>query len=113
MTATVTPTPASTADAGPRAVCAPLGALTSAWGRGNATAYGGSSPRTATYTTYVGTDCQGRRDIADTHRALFDGFVKDTGLADSFLSLRFYGPDTAVVTSRDDTYDGVEPLPAS
>ncbi|MET9962829.1 SgcJ/EcaC family oxidoreductase [Streptomyces sp. NPDC006326] len=110
VTATVTATPAGTADAGDqRDVCATLGALTDAWGRGDATAYGDQFTHDASYTTYVGTHYQGRRDIADAHRALFDGFVKGTRLADSFLSLRFYGPDTAVITSRGDTYDAAEP----
>jgi uncharacterized protein (TIGR02246 family) len=59
----------------------------------------------------VGTYYQGRADIADGHRALFNGFVKGTELADSILSIRFYGQDTVVVTSRGDTYKGERKSP--
>ncbi|MCX4451507.1 SgcJ/EcaC family oxidoreductase [Streptomyces sp. NPDC087866] len=95
-----------------RAVCTTLRALTDAWDRADATGYGEQFTEDATYTTYVGTHYQGRQDIADAHRALFDGFVEGTSLADSFLGIRFYGPDTAVVTSRGDTYKGDRPSAA-
>lgn len=110
LTPAVTATPAGTPTTDDhRAVCDTIRALTDAGGRGDATTYGEQFTVDATYTTYVGTHYQGRRDIADAHRALFDGFVKDTRLADSFLGIRFYGPDTAVVTSRGDTYKGGTP----
>jgi len=32
-------------------------------------------------------------------------------VADSYLDIRFYGPDTAIVTSRGDTYTGRRPEP--
>ncbi|MEV7565436.1 SgcJ/EcaC family oxidoreductase [Streptomyces tanashiensis] len=100
-------TPAGTASAqDQRDVCATLEALADAWGRADSIGYGEQFTDDATYTTYVGTHYQGRQDIADAHRALFGGFVKGTRLADSFLGMRFYGPDTAVVTSRGDTYTG-------
>ncbi|GAA4064871.1 SgcJ/EcaC family oxidoreductase [Actinomadura miaoliensis] len=99
----VTPTGPAT---GHRDVCATLDALTEAWGRGDADAYGALFTDDATYTTYVGTHYQGRRDITEGHRALFGGFLKGTKLADSFLGIRFYGNATAIVTSRGDTYDG-------
>ncbi len=103
----VTPTPAGSAAAeDQRAVCDTLHSLAEAWGVGDATSYGEHFTADATYTTYVGTHYQGRRDITEAHRALFGGFLKDTRLADSFLGIRFYGPDTAVVTSRGDTYTG-------
>ncbi|MEU0009060.1 SgcJ/EcaC family oxidoreductase [Streptomyces sp. NPDC006314] len=95
-----------------RAVCETLRSLTDAWGRGDATAYGEHFTPDATYTTYIGTHYQGRSDITDAHRALFDGFLKDTRLADSFLGIRFYGPDTAIVTSRGDTYTGTVKKPS-
>ncbi|MEV0298823.1 SgcJ/EcaC family oxidoreductase [Nocardia sp. NPDC050710] len=71
-----------------------------------ADAYGAVFTEDATYTSYLGTYYRGRTDIVEGHRALFDSFLKDTRLADSFLDIRFYGPDTAVVTSRGDTYKG-------
>ncbi|MGW1376906.1 SgcJ/EcaC family oxidoreductase [Streptomyces sp. NPDC002446] len=95
-----------------RAVCRTLRSLTDSWARGDATAYGAHFTPDATYTSYVGTHYQGRRDIVEGHRALFSGLLKDTKLADSFLGIRFYGPDTAVVTSRGDTYTGARKQPA-
>ncbi|WP_240777961.1 SgcJ/EcaC family oxidoreductase [Nonomuraea basaltis] len=98
-------TPSGPADAH-RQVCGVLEQLTGAWSRSDADAYGALFTGDATYTTYVGTHYQGRRDITEAHRALFGGFVKGTKLADSYLGIRFYGPGTAIVTSRGDTYDG-------
>ncbi|MEU0830390.1 SgcJ/EcaC family oxidoreductase [Streptomyces sp. NPDC005969] len=101
-----TGTPADGQAEAHRAVCATLSATTDAWGRGDADAYGARFTQDATYTTYVGTHYEGRRDITEGHRALFDGFVKDTKLADSYLAIRFYGPGTAIVTTRGDIYKG-------
>ncbi|MFE2262122.1 SgcJ/EcaC family oxidoreductase [Streptomyces griseosporeus] len=113
VTPVVVATPAGRATAEDhRAVCGRLSALTEAWGQGDATAYGEQFTPDATYTTYVGTHYQGRRDITEAHRALFGGFLKGTELADSFLDIRFYGPDTAIVTSRGDTYTGDPEKPA-
>ncbi|WP_331737864.1 SgcJ/EcaC family oxidoreductase [Streptomyces sp. NBC_01276] len=91
------------------AVCGVLSSLAAAWGAADADAYGALFTQDATYTTYVGTHYQGRADITEAHRALFDGFVKGTKLADSILGIRFLGPDAAVVTSRGDTYTGGRP----
>ncbi|WP_328408250.1 SgcJ/EcaC family oxidoreductase [Nocardia sp. NBC_00403] len=103
---TVTPSGAAAAPQSLQEICDLLDELTGAWGRGDADAYGAVFTEDATYTSYVGTYYQGRADIAEGHRALFDGFVNGTKLADSILGIRFYGPDTAVVTSRGDTYKG-------
>ncbi|WP_131817196.1 hypothetical protein [Nocardia salmonicida] len=53
----------------------------------------------------VGTHYQGRADVTEAHRALFSGFLKGSKLADSFLDIRFYGADVAIITSRGDRYD--------
>ncbi|MGK5558737.1 SgcJ/EcaC family oxidoreductase [Actinomadura kijaniata] len=95
-----------------RQVCATLGAMTDAWKRGDADAYGAAFTQDATYTTFVGSHYQGRRDIVQGHRALFGGFLKGTRLADSYLAIRFYGPTTAIVTTRGDTYQGTPKKPA-
>ncbi|MFF1696414.1 SgcJ/EcaC family oxidoreductase [Streptomyces sp. NPDC058257] len=108
---TATPAGAATPD-DRRAVCHTLRSMKDAWAQHDATAYGDQFAKDATYTSYVGTAYQGRRDIAEGHRALFGGFLKGTKLADSWLSIRFYGPDTAVATSRGDTYKGGEPKAA-
>ncbi|WP_344240352.1 SgcJ/EcaC family oxidoreductase [Actinocorallia libanotica] len=103
---------ASAAPAGSHAqICDVLKRLTEAWGRGDADAYGALFTEDATYTTYVGTHYQGRRYITEAHRALFGGFLKGTRLADSYLGIRFYGPGTAIVTSRGDTYKGESEKP--
>jgi uncharacterized protein (TIGR02246 family) len=100
----VTPTGADTA--AHQEICGVLSVMTDTWNRGDADAYGAIFTDDATYTTFVGTHYQGRRDITEAHRTLFSGFLKGTKLSDSFLGIRFYGPGTAVVTSRGDTYDG-------
>ncbi|WP_432145755.1 SgcJ/EcaC family oxidoreductase [Streptomyces sp. bgisy084] len=91
------------------AVKAVVEELIAAWGRHDAEAYGALFTQDATYTTYVGTFYQGRRDIVESHRTLFAKFLKDTQLADEILDIRFYGPDVAVVNGRGDTYKGRRP----
>jgi uncharacterized protein (TIGR02246 family) len=99
--------PHTTPDAA--AVTAVLTGLVSAWERHDADAYGELFTEDATYITYIGTCYRGRRDIVDSHRALFGGFLKGTRLADEILDIRFHGPDVAVVNGRGDTYKGKRP----
>ncbi|MFI1241370.1 SgcJ/EcaC family oxidoreductase [Nocardia salmonicida] len=96
-----------------RAVCATLSAMTDAWDRNDADAYGATFTENATYTTFIGTHYQGRADVTEAHRALFSGFLKGSKLADSFLDIRFYGADVAIVTSRGDRYDRNKPAELS
>ncbi|MEU6091330.1 SgcJ/EcaC family oxidoreductase [Streptomyces sp. NPDC047085] len=91
------------------AVTSVLDELVAAWGRHDAEAYGELFTEDATYTTFVGTFYQGRRDIVDSHRTLFATFLKGTELADEVLDVRFIGPDAAVVNGRGDTYKGKRP----
>ena len=86
-----------------------LDELVASWGRHDADAYGELFTEDATYTTYVGTFYQGRQDIAESHRALWAKVIKGTKLADEVLDIRFFGPDTAVVNGRGDTYKGKRP----
>ncbi|MEU2256114.1 SgcJ/EcaC family oxidoreductase [Nocardia xishanensis] len=102
----VVPTGAAATPEAVAEICAVLDRLTEAWAAGDADAFGSVFTEDATYTTYVGTYYEGKADLVEAHRALFDGFLKGTELADSYLGIRFYGPDTAVVTSRGDTYKG-------
>ena len=90
-------------------VCAVITSLTEAWARHDADAYGAQFTPNATYTTFVGTHYQGRSDIVEGHRALFDGPIGGTRLADTFLGIEFVAPEVAVVTTRGDTYEGDEP----
>ncbi|MBA4855904.1 SgcJ/EcaC family oxidoreductase [Nocardia farcinica] len=92
-----------------RGVCTTLTAMTEAWNRHDATAFGAVFTENATYTTYLGTHYRGRADLTAAHEALFDGFLAGTKLADAFLDARFFGDDVAVVTSRGDTYTGERP----
>ncbi len=103
----VTPVGGTTADL--QGVCATLSGLNAAWGRGDADAYGAAFTENGTYTTFAGTYYEGRRDITESHRALFNGFVKGSKLADSYLGIRFFGSDTAIVTTRGDRYDDERP----
>ncbi|MEV5652760.1 SgcJ/EcaC family oxidoreductase [Nocardia sp. NPDC052254] len=96
-----------------RAVCSTIGEMTAAWDRNDADAYGATFTENATYTTFVGTYYSGRRDLTEAHRALFNGFLKGTKLADSFLGVRFYGDDVAIVTSRGDRYEDGRPAELS
>ncbi|MCX4982214.1 SgcJ/EcaC family oxidoreductase [Streptomyces sp. NBC_00572] len=90
-------------------VQAMLNRLVAAWERHDAEAYGELFTEDATYITYVGTFYRGRRDIVESHRTLFTGFLKGTRLADEVLDIRFYGPGVAVVNGRGDTYKGKRP----
>ncbi|MFQ6330660.1 SgcJ/EcaC family oxidoreductase [Nocardia sp. CWNU-33] len=96
-----------------RAVCTTLSTMTAAWGRNDADAYGATFTENATYTTFLGTHYQGRGDLTEAHRALFDGFLKGTKLADSYLDARFYGGTVAIVTSRGDRYSDDKPAELS
>lgn len=86
-----------------------IASLIEAWGRHDAEAYGSHFTGNATYVTYAGTCYSGREDIVRSHRALFSKFLKGTRLADNIEDIRFFGPDTAVVISRGDTYKGKQP----
>jgi uncharacterized protein (TIGR02246 family) len=69
-------------------------------GAHDAEAYGALFTDDATYITFVGTCYRGRRDIVESHRALFGKFLKGTQLADEIIVIRFFGSGTAIVVSR-------------
>ncbi|MFD0542503.1 SgcJ/EcaC family oxidoreductase [Streptomyces mexicanus] len=91
------------------AVKAVLDGLVAAWDRNDAEAYGALFTEDASYLSFIGTVYRGRRDIVESHRALFATLLKGTKLADEVVDIRFYGPDVAVVNSRGDTYKGKRP----
>ncbi|MEU3778111.1 SgcJ/EcaC family oxidoreductase [Streptomyces sp. NPDC032472] len=101
--------PAGAERADGEAVCATLDALTAAWGHGDADAYGRLFTENATYTTYIGSHYEGRSDITEGHRALFEDFVKGSKLAASYLDMRFPVKDVALLTGRGDDYTGSKP----
>ena len=84
-------------------------ALEDAWARHDADAYGALFTSDATYTTFLGTRYRGRAEIVESHRALFARPLRGTRIANDILDVRFYGPDTAVLTSSGDTYKGGRP----
>lgn len=88
------------------AIITVMAEMNSAWARNDADAYGALFTQDATYITFVGTRYSGRADIVECHRTLFAKFLKNTKLAGEITDIRFYGPDTAVVTGRGDTYKG-------
>ncbi|MGI8688247.1 MAG: SgcJ/EcaC family oxidoreductase [Thermomicrobiales bacterium] len=88
------------------AIRALLDRLTEAWGRNDGAAYAAGFTNDATYITFVGTHYRGPEDIGGAHQVLFNSFLKGTHLASESTEIRFYGADTAVVTTRGDTYKG-------
>lgn len=91
------------------AIRAVLDAAVEAWNRGDGTAYGRLFTPDATDVTFVGTVYTGGGEIGRAHQALFDSFLKGTKLAVEIVSIRRYGPATAVVLTRGDTYKGAWP----
>lgn len=71
-----------------------------AWDRGDGAAYGACFTDDATDITYVGTVYHGSAEIGRAHQALFDSFLKGTRLTVEILEIRYYGADTAIVTTR-------------
>jgi uncharacterized protein (TIGR02246 family) len=86
-----------------------LATMADAWAHGDADAYGSVFTEDATYTTFMGTVYSGRRDIVESHRALFRKFLKDTKLSGGGMTIRFPRPDVAIVTSTGDTFKGKPP----
>jgi uncharacterized protein (TIGR02246 family) len=86
-----------------------IASLIIAWGQHDAEAYGALFTEDAAYITFVGTCYRGRQDIIESHRALFEKFLKGTKLADEIIDVRVLGLGAAVVVSRGDTYKGKQP----
>ena len=89
-------TPAETA------VRALFESLEQAWAAGDGTAYAAAFTEDATYATFVGTVYRGRADIARSHQALFDKFLKGTRMYGEIDEIRFLTPDVAVLVSHGD-----------
>ncbi|SDH01037.1 conserved hypothetical protein [Lentzea fradiae] len=96
-------------EAGVRALFA---RLADAWERGDGAAYGECFTDDASYVSWVGTVYRGGGDIGRSHQVLFDTYLKGTKLlTGGTTDVRFYGDDTAVLTSRGDV--GKKPGKAS
>jgi len=72
-------------------------ALLDDWGRGDGDAYGSRFTEDADYVAFDGTRTTGRRNIAASHQQLFDKYLKGTRLTGRIESIRFLGPDIALV----------------
>lgn len=72
-------------------------ALLDDWGRGDGDAYGSRFAEDADYVAFDGTRTTGRVDIAASHQQLFDKYLEGTRLTGRIESIRFLGPDTALV----------------
>lgn len=67
------------------------------WGRGDGEAYGSRFTQDADYVAFDGTRTRGRQEISATHQQLFDRFLKGTRLVGEVESVRFLGPDVALI----------------
>ncbi|WP_037310553.1 SgcJ/EcaC family oxidoreductase [Amycolatopsis orientalis] len=82
-------------------VLAVLGRLADAWNEGDAAAYARLFTEDADYVTFFGTNMPGRAVIESAHRALFEGPLKGSKLADGGgePKVRFIRPDVAIVVA--------------
>ena len=71
--------------------------LLAAWGRGDGAAYGALFTGDAEYVAFDGSNRRGAAAIATEHQQLFDTWLKGTRLVGQIDSLRFLGPDVALV----------------
>lgn len=67
------------------------------WSRGDGDAYGSRFMEDADYVAFDGSRTTGRRAIAASHQQLFDKWLKGTRLTGRIGSVRFLGPDVALV----------------
>jgi len=67
------------------------------WGRGDGEAYGSRFSEDADYIAFDGTRTRGRAEVSASHQQLFDRFLKGTRLTGRILSIKFPGPDVALV----------------
>lgn len=84
-------------------------ALDDAWARHDADAYGALFTDDADYVTFAGTHYKGRADIVESHRALWERFLKGTKLDGELTSLQFLTDDVAVLHSRGAVRKGDKP----
>ncbi len=67
------------------------------WARGDGEAYGSRFTGDADYVAFDGSHTKGRGEISSSHQQLFDKYLKGTRLTGRIKSVRFLGPDTALV----------------
>ncbi len=69
-----------------------------AWG--DADAYASVFTEDADYVAFDGTHAKGRRAIAESHRPLFERFLKGSRLFGESSAIRFLTPDVALIHSK-------------
>lgn len=72
--------------------------LNEAWG--DADVYAALFTEDADYVIFDGSQVTGRAAIAESHRPLFEGFMRGSRLASQITDLRFLTPDVALVHSK-------------
>ena len=72
--------------------------LNEAWG--NADAYADLFTNDASYIAFDGSRAQGRREIAESHRPLFEGILHSSRLVGEILEIRFLAPNVALIHSK-------------
>ena len=73
------------------------------WGRGDGGAYGSRFTEDADYVAFDGTRTIGRTEIATSHQLLFDKYLKGSRLTGEIQSVKFLGPDVALVHATGNT----------
>lgn len=71
--------------------------LLDAWGRGDGAAYGSLFTEDADYVAFDGSNRRGGEAIGAEHQQLFGTWLKGTRLVGGIDTLRFLGPDVALV----------------
>ena len=67
------------------------------WARGDGEAYGSRFTDDADYVAFDGSHTRGRAEISSSHQQLFDKFLKGSRLTGRIESVKFLGPDVALV----------------
>ena len=73
------------------------------WGQEDGEAYGSRFTEDADYVAFDGSHTKGRQEISSSHQELFDRWVKGTRLVGSIESVRFLGPEVALVHATGST----------
>lgn len=82
------------------AVAALFERVTTAWDAADPAAYADLFTEDADYVTFIGTHLHGRKQILDSHAALWEKYQKNTRLYGKILRMRFITADVAVIVTE-------------
>ena len=85
--------------------------LLDAWARGDGPGYGAGFTDDADYVAFDGSRTVGRPAIADSHQRLFGTWLRGTRLTGRIETVRFLGPDVALVHATGGTIFAGEAAP--